>query len=266
MRLFADTIRVLRQNTQVVLDGVSCDLAPGRLTGIIGPNAAGKSTLLKALAGLLPISGGHITLDGAPLASFERTALARAIAYLPQERSVHWPVPVRDIVALGRLPHRLGPAGESAADRAAIDAALVMLDLLELANRPADRLSGGELGRALIGRALAQDSAIILADEPAAGLDPAHALDLFGVLQRCARDGRTVAVALHDLSMAARFCHDIVLLDAGRVAAVGETAHVLAPVCLEPVFGVHFAIGDIDGVPVVLPSTARSVGPTSGRG
>jgi iron complex transport system ATP-binding protein len=266
MILRADAIHVHRQRTRIVLAGVSLTLTPGRLTGIVGPNGAGKSTLLKALAGVLPVTGGRVTLDGTPLGDIDRRQRARAIAYLPQERSVHWPLPVRDIVALGRLPHRIGPAGDSAADRAAIDAALTTLDLAALADRPADQLSGGELGRALIGRALAQQASIILADEPAAGLDPAHALELFGVLSRLALEGRTVAVAHHDLSMAARFCHDVVVLDAGRVAAAGSAADVLTQACLEPVFGVRFAIGAIDGVPIVLPSMVHDAESTRGRG
>lgn len=266
MRLIADNIGVVRQPARVVLCDVSFALAPGRVTGIVGPNGAGKSTLLKALAGVLPVTSGQVTLDATPLGNIDRQQRARAIAYLPQERSVHWPLPVRDIVALGRLPHRGSPAGDSAADRAAIDAALATMDLVALADRPANQLSGGELGRALIGRALAQQAAIILADEPAAGLDPAHALDLFGVLQRLAADGRTVVVAHHDLSMAARFCHDIVVLAQGRVAVAGAACDVLTRARLEPVFGVHFAIGEIEGLPVLLPSTPRRSKPAREHG
>lgn len=265
MRLIAADIGVVRPGPRPVLARVNCEIAAGRVTGIVGPNGAGKSTLLKALAGVLPVAEGRITLDGAPLGDIDRRERARTIAYLPQERSVHWPLPVRDIVALGRLPHRRGPAGDSPADRAAIDAALTTMDLDALANRPADQLSGGELGRALIGRALAQQASVILADEPAAGLDPAHALDLFAVLQRLAHEGRAVAVVLHDLSMAARFCHDVVVLGAGRVAAAGAAADVLTQACLEPVFGVHFAIGEIDGLPVLLPSAASGSEATGGR-
>ena len=257
MMLAAENIRVLRQRTRVVLDAVSCQLRPGTLTGIVGPNGAGKSTLLQALAGLLPVAEGRVALDGTPICDIDRLNLARAIAYLPQDRRVHWPLPVRDIVALGRLPHRRTPAGETRADQAAIDAALATMDLVGLVDRSADQLSGGELGRALIGRALAQQAAIILADEPAAGLDPAHALELFGVFRRLADDGHTIAVAMHDLSMAARFCHEVVVLGDGRVAAAGPAAQVLTHAHLEPVFGVHFVMGRIEGLPVVLPSAPR---------
>ena len=255
--LAAENIRVLRQRRRVVLDAVSCQLRPGTLTGIVGPNGAGKSTLLQALAGLLPVADGRVALDGTPIAAVERQSLARAIAYLPQERRVHWPLPVRDIVALGRLPHRRTPAGESGADHAAIHAALATMDLVGLADRTADHLSGGELGRALIARALAQKAPVILADEPAAGLDPGHALALFGVFRRLAEDGHTIAVALHDLSMAARFCHEIVVLGDGRVAAAGPATQVLTHAHLEPVFGVRFVMGRIESLPVVLPSAPR---------
>lgn len=254
MILAAEQIMVVRQNARVVLDGVSCRVQPGRLTGIIGPNGAGKSTLLQAMAGLVPITAGGVALNGKAVSTVERRALARAIAYLPQERSVHWPLPVRAIVALGRLPHRHGPAGDSAADAAAIDAAIAVMDLATLADRPADRISGGELGRTLVARALAQEAHVILADEPAAGLDPAHALALFQCLRRLAAEGRAIAVALHDLSLAARFCDDLVVLANGRLVAAGLPEEVLTSSRLEPVFGVGFVTGALEGVPVVIAS------------
>ncbi|HEX4892407.1 MAG TPA: ABC transporter ATP-binding protein [Hyphomicrobiaceae bacterium] len=255
MILSAENVHVVRPGGAEVLRGAGCRIEPGKITGIIGPNGAGKSTLIKVLARLLPVASGAVTLDGVPLADWTNAALSRAIAYLPQERAVHWAVPVERIVALGRLPHRNTPAGHrSEADLAAVRHALRVMDLESLANRAADRISGGELARVLIARALAQEAPIVLADEPTAGLDPAHALSLFASFRNLAAEGRGIAVALHDLSLAARFCHQVVVLDEGRVKASGQAAAVMTASVLEPVFQVRFALGEVDGVPVVQPS------------
>jgi len=257
MRIEAEKIDVTRGGRRVLAE-VSMALAPGRVTGIVGPNGAGKSTLIRALAGLQPLASGRIMLDGRPLADLSAEERALRIAYLPQDRTVHWPLAARRVVALGRLPHRKGRSGESAGDATAIEAAMAAMDVAGLAERPVLELSGGERARVLLARALAQESPIVLADEPTAGLDPAHALDLFGHLGRLALDGRAIAVVLHDLSLAARFCHEIVVLSEGRVAAAGPAADVLRAGTLTPVFGVRIGLGMLDGVPVVVPLAALS--------
>ena len=197
----------VRLKARDVLQGLDAVAHPGQLTAIIGPNGAGKTTLLKAFAGLLTPVGGAALLDGRSLADWEPQALARTLAYLPQERIVHWALTVRAVVVLGRLPYRPLGASESAADAAAVDTALAAMDAVHLASRPVLELSGGERARVLVARALAQQPRILLADEPAAGLDPAHQLSLFRHLAALAASGRTVVVALHDLSLAARSCH-----------------------------------------------------------
>ncbi len=234
-----------------ILERVSCRAQAGRITAIIGPNGAGKSTLLRAMAGLLPLESGSVAFEGRALGLLERTELARSIAYLPQERTVHWPLTVERVVALGRLPHRTGmlPAPR---DRAAIDAAMQAMDVSDLAPRPVSQLSGGERARVLVARALAQESRVLIADEPTAGLDPAHALGLFDTFRQLAAEGRAVIVALHDLTLAARFCHHVVLLVAGRVAASGPAADVLQPGTLSAAFNVTIANGLVADVPVVL--------------
>lgn len=234
-----------------ILEGVNCRAEAGRITAVIGPNGAGKSTLLRAMAGLLPLEGGSIDFETRPLSSLERTELARSIAYLPQERVVHWPLAVERVVALGRLPHRTGMMS-GAHDRAAVDAAMQTMDVAGLTQRPVSQLSGGERARVLVARALAQESRALIADEPTAGLDPAHALGLFGTFQQLAAEGRAVIVALHDLTLAARFCHHVVLLVGGRVAASGPAAEVLQPAPLSAAFGVTIANGVVADVPIVL--------------
>jgi iron complex transport system ATP-binding protein len=236
-----------------VLRGLDLTAEPGRLTAIIGRNGAGKTTLLKTLAGLLAPNAGSVRLDGRALAGWERHGLARALAYLPQERLVHWALTARAVVALGRLPHQPFGAGESRADSAAIDAALAAMDAAHLAHRPVPELSGGERARVLIARALAQEPRVLIADEPAAGLDPAHQLTLFRHLAGLAEAGRTVVVAVHDLSLAARFCHSVALVHEGRTLAAGTPQQVLIPEHLATAYGIRAHVHDLDGVPVVLP-------------
>jgi iron complex transport system ATP-binding protein len=252
MKLLARDLRVSLKGREV-LGGVDFVAHPAEITAIIGPNGAGKTTLLRTLAGLLiPAAGSSVALDARPLGDWDRRALARALAYLPQERTVHWALTARAVVALGRLPHQAQGAGESADDARAVTAALAAMDVAHLAPRPVLEMSGGERARVLVARALAQEPAALLADEPAAGLDPAHQLALFRHFAALAECGRTVVVALHDLSLAARFCHRIVLMQAGRVVAAGTPQDVLTVEHLAAVYRIDARYAVLDGVPVVL--------------
>ena len=235
-----------------VIEGMAANVAPGEILAVAGPNGAGKSTLLKAMAGLLAPAAGTVSLDGAPIQVFDRRALGRAVAYLPQERVVHWPVSVRTVVALGRLPHRSAFAAESAADREAIAAAMRAMDVEVFAERSVAALSGGERARVLLARALAQGARFLIADEPTAGLDPAHALALFSILKRLAGEGRGVVVALHDLSIAARFADRMILLKHGRIIAEGRPRDVLTEANLAAAYAVKASLREIDGLPVVV--------------
>lgn len=257
MTLAARNISVALSGRRV-LNGVMLSAHPGEILAIAGPNGAGKSTLLRALAGLLVPEAGAIEIDGAPVGALEPRELARAVAYLPQDRVVHWSVSVRTLVGLGRLPHRPPSAAESDADREAILAAMKAMDIDRFAGRPVTRLSGGERGRVLLARALAQEARFLIADEPAAGLDPAHGLLLFGHFVRLAAEGKGIVVALHDLSLALRFCHRLALVKDGEVMAVGAPGDIVTEDNLARAYGISARLGSIDGLPVVLPVSPLS--------
>jgi iron complex transport system ATP-binding protein len=236
-----------------VLDGVSLAVSDGEMVGLLGPNGAGKTTLLRSLAGLLPPDAGRVTFDGVDIRTIDRRALARRLGYLPQSAECHWPISVRNLVALGRLPHRSAWGGLSPQDASAVERALATCELAALAERPVDELSGGERTRAMLARALATEPASILADEPIAGLDPAHRLEVMALLRRLAADGHAVLVVLHDLTLAARYCHRLVLLDDGRIEAAGAPDAVLTEARLAGVFGVRAHMATLADGPLVVP-------------
>lgn len=225
--------------TRAVLDGASARLVAGNVTGIVGPNGAGKTTLFRVALGLLPLSGGTVSVLSNPLSQWSREGLARSIAYLAQGAEAHWPITARRLVALGRLPHRGPFAGESDADLAFVDEALARCDAGAFAERRIDELSAGESARVLLARALATAAPILLADEPAAHLDPAHQIRLMELLRDEASRGTAVGVTLHDLSLAARYCDEIIVLDGGRVVAQGAPEDALSDALLASVFGVR---------------------------
>ncbi|PAT33822.1 hypothetical protein CLI92_11045 [Vandammella animalimorsus] len=235
-----------------LLDGAQLQLAAGQLLGIVGPNGAGKTSLLRALLGWLPLRGGQVLLQGRPLADWPPAERARQMAYLAQGAQLQWPLPVREVVALGRLPH--GDAARPSGQQA-IDAALQATGLQALADRNAQSLSGGERARALLARALAVQAPVLLADEPLAALDPAQQLHCMALLREQARQGQAVAVVLHDLSLASRFCHQLLLLEGGRTLRHGPPAQVLDDTALAQTFGIAaLRIAPGDGQPpCILP-------------
>ncbi len=238
---------------QTILERVDFQAKPGELVGLVGPNGAGKTTLLRTLAGLLAPREGEVLLDGRAIEGISRRELAQALAYLPQDHTVHWSITVEDLVTLGRLPHRRIGAPRGAADLSATKGAIAAMDLGALSSRPVTELSGGELARALIGRALAQEAPVLLADEPAAGLDAAHQLELFAHFGALAEARRTVVIVLHDLSMAMRFCDRIVVLNKGRVHASGPPSKTLTARILEEVYSITAYRGSIKGIDYIVP-------------
>ena len=243
----------------LVVSGLSVDLggrpvlrdigfgAPaGQVVGLVGPNGAGKTTLLRAICQLTPARAGDVTWDGQRIDRMAARERATTLAYLPQGQTVHWPLSVRRLVELGRLP-RLGPLSRpGATDAAAIDAAMAGADVTDLAERDVLTLSGGERARVLLARALAVEAPVLLADEPTASLDPFHVLEIMRLLRRTAEAGRLVIMVMHELSLVARFCDQVVLINDGRKVAEGSPGQVLTAERLREVYRVDAA--DVPGL------------------
>jgi iron complex transport system ATP-binding protein len=252
MEIEANDIAV-RFGPTTLLEGVDLAVRAGETVGLVGPNGSGKTTLLRILANLRTPEAGRVRYAGRTAAEIGARELSRQIAYLAQGGTVHWPMRVESVVALGRLPHRRAFQGLDAADRTAIERAMTAADIVSLRRRTMEQVSGGERVRILLARALAVDASILLADEPIAALDPLHQLQVMDLLQTTAHAGRGVVVVLHDLALAARFCDRLILLAHGRILAEGPPAQVLSDSHLAQAYGVEVVRGEHDGVPFLLP-------------
>jgi iron complex transport system ATP-binding protein len=238
LRLEARGLAVARGGREIIRD-VDLTLAAGEAVALVGPNAAGKSTLLRALVGLLPATRGEIALDGRPLRSWSREAVARRLALVSADEGIPSPLSVADRAALGRYPHR-GPFRPLIAeDRDAIARALELTGIAHLAERPLSRLSAGERQLAGLARGLAQQPQTLLLDEPAAHLDIGHELQLFRVLDQIRRSGAAVLAVVHDLQRAASWAERMLLLHDGRIAAAGPPDAVLTSEAAAEAFGVR---------------------------
>lgn len=238
-----------------VLHGIDLEIRPG-LCAIVGPNGAGKSTLVRALAGVLPLRAGTVALDGTDLRTLSRGAIARRIAVVPQVFDTLFPFTVREIVTLGRTARLRAFAGPSAADRLAVEDALSLLELDDLAERRIDTLSGGERQRAVLAMALAQETEVLLLDEPTVHLDPGHQRATLALARDLARSkGIAIAAVLHDLNLASAMAERIVIVDEGRVVADGAPGAVLTQRTVERVFGPGLRVLEDQVPPAILPRT-----------
>lgn len=238
--------------TSGVLDDVPVTAPSHEVTGVVGPNGAGKSTLLRALAGL---GHGTVTVDGRDMSGLRERDRALVMATVWQDTAVDFDITVGELAELGRHPHIPRFARPCTTDRAAVARALDLAGVTHLAHRAVPTLSGGERQLAQLARALAQETPVLLLDEPVAALDLAHTLRVLQLMRELAADGRTIITVLHDLTMAARFCDRLVVLDRGRARAAGPPVDVLTPELLSEVWGVTATIRpDPDtGTPRVTP-------------
>lgn len=238
---------------RAVLHDVSLALQPGHLVALVGPNGAGKTTLLRALAGLLP-SSGAIQVGGDALSSLSLRERARRFGYLPQGHVVHWPLDVKDVVALGRYPHGATDPGRlSPDDEAAVLRAMQATDVTGFAARRVTELSGGERSRVALARVLAVEAPIVLADEPTASLDPRYQLDVMTNLRDVADAGVLVILVTHDLGLAARFADTVLVMADGRMVAQAPPAEALSDRIMADVFRVKAYRATHHGETVILP-------------
>lgn len=239
--------------SRTVLSDVSLSLSAGHLVALVGPNGAGKTTLLRALAGLVP-SSGAVHIRGDALSSLPLRERARRFAYLPQGHVVHWPLPARDIVALGRFPHGVtDPARMAADDIEAVSRAMQAADVVEFADRRVTELSGGERSRVALARVLAVEAPVILADEPIASLDPRHQIDVMKSLRTAADGGVLVIVVTHDLGLAARFADHAMVLSAGKLVSQGAPSDALSESVMRDVFRISAFRAEHQGEAVIVP-------------
>ncbi|GKQ54981.1 ABC transporter ATP-binding protein [Bradyrhizobium sp. Ce-3] len=253
MTLLSATALNAALGSRKVLHDVSLSLEAGHLVALVGPNGAGKTTLLRALAGLIP-SDGEIKIGGDALAKLSLRERAKRFAYLPQGHLVHWPLPARDIVALGRYPHgATDPARLSPKDMEAVLRAMQAVDVTEFGDRRVTELSGGERSRVALARVLAVEAPVILADEPTASLDPRHQIDVMQKLRNVADTGVLVIVVTHDLGLAARFADHVLVLSEGRLAAQGAPAEALSEAVLASVFRVSAYRAEFQREAVIVP-------------
>lgn len=246
--LRTERLSVTRKGARLV-DDANLTLQPGEFVALLGPNGAGKTTLLRAALGLERPTGGRAWLDGADTATLHPIVRARALAYLPQVRPLAWPARVRDVVALGRFAYGGALNRLGAQDADAVAQALLACDVVELADRRTDTLSGGELARVHAARALASRTPLLIADEPAAGLDPRHQFRMLDVIRGYVDHGGGALVVLHDLGLARRYADRVTLIVGGQILADGPPEAVLTPARIAEVYGVR---AETDGARISL--------------
>jgi len=238
-----------------VLRDVSLEAPRGKLLVIIGPNGSGKTTLLRCMSGALSPGGGQIMLEGSSLARYSGRELARLLGYVPQETQPAFEYSVLQMVLMGRSPHMGAFGFETEADVAAARDCLRLTDTLRFEGRLFDELSSGERQRVVIARALAQQPAVLLLDEPTSFLDIGHQLQIYELLRKLTGEGMSVVCVSHDLNTAAQFADRMVLLHQGRVVSAGSADEVLAVDTIGPVYGVEADLisHPRTGRPIILP-------------
>jgi iron complex transport system ATP-binding protein len=259
-RLAADEVTLAYDGRKVV-DGLSLSIPDGEITVIVGPNACGKSTLLRALARLMRPQTGTVVLDGQAIHQLPTKQVARRLGLLPQTPIAPDGIVVADLVARGRTPHQSLLQQWSADDERAVTEALRATHTLDLADRLVDELSGGQRQRVWIAMALAQETDLLLLDEPTTFLDIAHQIEVLDLVAALHRRGRTIVLVLHDVNLACRYAHHLVAMRNGQIIANGAPARVITAATIREVFGLHAVVIDdpVSGTPLVVPHSASTL-------
>jgi len=232
----------LRLGGSLVLDGLDASVERGEFVGLIGPNGAGKTTLLRAVAGSLDLESGRVRVDGEDVHALSSREASRRLAVVPQDTELAFDFDVRDVVAMGRTPYRTRLRGSTPTDRPAVERAMQQTTVEAFADRSIGSLSGGERQRVLLARALAQETPVLLLDEPTASLDIDHQVRTLELVSDLVADGKTVIAAIHDLNLAAHYCDSLRLLSGGRIVASGPPDVVLTSDTLGEAFGTNAVV------------------------
>ncbi len=258
-RLVAERLD-LRYDDRVVVAGLDLAVPDGRFSVIVGPNACGKSTLLRALARILRPHAGRVLLDGRAIHSTPAKAVARTLGMLPQSAVAPETITVLDLVGRGRFPHQTLLRQWSDADQAAVEQAMAAAGVTELAERPVDELSGGQRQRAWLAMVLAQQTELLLLDEPTTFLDITHQLDVLDLCADLRLDGYTIVAVLHDLNHACRYADHLIAMVDGRIVASGPPGEVVTPELVAEVFGLTCTVipDPATGTPMVVPAARSS--------
>lgn len=251
----------LAYDGKVVSEGLTVPFPADSFTVIIGPNACGKSTLLRSAARLLTPTAGHVLLDGTSIATMKTKQVAREVGLLPQTAIAPDGITVHDLVARGRFPHQQFLRNTALADDTAITAAMAATNVTELAERPVDELSGGQRQRVWVAMALAQETPLLLLDEPTTYLDIAHQIELLDLFARLHSEGRTLIAVLHDLNQAARYATHLIVMKDGAVVASGAPRDIVNANLIEHVFGLPCIVIDdpLTGTPLVIPHSSHTL-------
>lgn len=238
-----------------VLGGVDLDVEEGEFLALVGPNGAGKTTLLRTANGVVSPDAGVVRLDGKPTAALSAREIGRTVATVPQGTEIAFEFDVREVVAMGRTPHRGRFETATETDRAAVETALERTDTAQFADRPIGELSGGQRQRVVLARALAQETSMLVLDEPTANLDINHQVRTLDIVTDLVAAGKTVVAAIHDLELAARFCDRMALLSGGEILAEGPPEAVLSRGRIEAAFSIRTAVSPnpFTGTPAVTP-------------
>jgi len=257
-RLRAEGV-TLRYDERVVSTGLSVDVPDREFTVIVGPNACGKSTLLRSLSRLLRPAEGTVSLDGLPLSGYRPKEFARTVGLLPQSSIAPEGITVVDLVSRGRFPYQKLVRQWTEADEQAVRGAMAATNVEELANREVAELSGGQRQRVWAAMAIAQQTPILLLDEPTTFLDLTHQIEMLDLFARLHREGTTIVAVLHDLNQAARYATHLIVMKAGRVVATGAPAEVLTVGLVQEVFELNCLVIDdpASGTPMVVPTDGR---------